>query len=211
MVKGHFNSFIEKLATSVDEHLDDAHLFNELKEECMTLLEEFVSTNESGYEMLRMLMHFNVEIRQIVKVISAKMEIEDHHSIYALNFISDILECEIRILRDMLKRIPLDKAPNDFKQDKIYEWTGDHIELVEIVESILLMRNINSGNVTKCEFYAYVGKVLNIDLSNHNKILGDMRSRKDDFSNIDRRIHHLPRMIEALAEKLKLLDRKAYR
>ncbi len=211
MVKGHFNSFIEKLATSVDEHLDDAHLFNELKEECMTLLEEFVSTNESGYEMLRMLMHFNVEIRQIVKVISAKMEIEDHHSIYVLNFISDILECEIRILRDMLKRMPLDKAPNDFKQDKIYEWTGDHIELVEIVESILLMRNINSGNVTKREFYAYVGKVLNIDLSNHNKILGDMRSRKDDFSNIDRRIHHLPRMIEALAEKLKLLDRKAYR
>ncbi len=211
MVKGHFNSFIEKLATSVDEHLDDAHLFNELKEECMTLLEEFVSTNESGYEMLRMLMHFNVEIRQIVKVISAKMEIEDHHSIYALNFISDILECEIRILRDMLKRMPLDKAPNDFKQDKIYEWTGDHIELVEIVESILLMRNINSGNVTKCEFYAYVGKVLNIDLSNHNKILGDIRSRKDDFSNIDRRIHHLPRMIEALAEKLKLLDRKAYK
>lgn len=211
MVKGHFNSFIEKLATSVDEHLDDAQLFNELKEECMLLLEDFVSTNESGYDMLRMLMRFNVEVQQIVKSISIKMEVKDHHSIYALNFISDILECEIRILRDMLKRIPLDKNPNDFKQAKIFEWTGDHIELVEIVESILLMRNINSGNVTKCEFYAYVGKVLNINLSNHNKILGDIRERKDDFSNVDKRIHHLPRMIEALAEKLKLLDRKAYK
>lgn len=104
MVKGHFSSFVAKLSSSVDEHFDDIHLFNELKEECITLLEDFVSTKHSGYDTLRMLKHFNIEVNYIVNQITLRRKIEDHQSLSALIFISKILECEIEILKEMIHK-----------------------------------------------------------------------------------------------------------
>lgn len=104
-----------------------------------------------------------------------------------------------------------DNTLKSLNSEKNFEWTGSRTELVEVVEAILLLKSVNYGNITKREFYAYVGEVLNVDLSNHCKILSDMRNRKDDFSCEDRRIRYLPRMMEALSEKFKFLDNKQNR
>lgn len=214
MRKEQFSSFVSKLAVSMENHLDDVQLFDELKEECILLLEEFRNENYTSYDTLRSLMYFNVEVKQLIDM-KLENEIDGHHSISALKFIAAILDCEITILRDCIECLPKNcnlmesvKLPKNPKSAKLYRWTGDSIEIVEVVEAMLLLGSINNGNVTKREFFAYISDVLNVDLSNHNKILYDLRYRNDDFSVDDNRIRYLHKMIVALSRKLKQLDNK---
>lgn len=159
-------------------------------------------------------MHFNLEVKLIIKQKLLKRAV-DHHSVAALNFIKELIECEIVIIRDTILSLSLSnqcsifpRSDSNTPQQRNYYWTGDDIELVEVVESMLLLGSVNNGNVTKKEFYEYVGKMLNVDLSYHNKILSDIKGRKDDLSKIDRRIRYFPKMLQALADKLQKLDMK---
>ncbi len=214
MKEKHFDFFASKLRVSVAEHLDNVQLFEELQDECRHILKELREESNINRDTLRSLMYFNVEVKQIIKLKLSK-SIDNHHSVTALNFIKDIIECEIEIIKDALthnaikNRCSLSKnSKSDKPESKSYFWTSGDIDLVEVVESMLLLGSINNGNVTKKEFYKYVGKMPNVDLSQHNKTLHDIRYRKDDFSEIDKRVRFIPQMQQALSNKLKYLDGK---
>lgn len=138
-----------------------------------------------------------------------KKKVNNHHSIFVLKFITSIIEVEIDILKEIIQNnSEIAAACKKDKNDKLYKWTGTKREIVELIESVLLLGSINNGNVTKSEFFEFIGKILNVNLSNHNKILDDILTRNDDFEIEDKRIKYLPMMCIALSKKLQQLDRK---
>ncbi len=48
------------------------------------------------------------------------------------------------------------KTPcRQWRNNKVYQWTGDQREIVEV---ILLLGSINNGNATKSEFFKFIVK-----------------------------------------------------
>ncbi len=106
---------------------------------------------------------------------------------------------------DLLRQTELNRADNTISP---YKWTGTKSELVEVIESILLIGSINNGNVAKKDLYEFIGNVFQVDLSNHNNILDHIYNRKDDMTSYDRRLKYLNKLSRVLSQKLQDRDRK---
>lgn len=112
------------------------------------------------------------------------------------------VQCNVSFIEDSNSAIDNNGVESNFK------WTGSKSEIVEVVESILLIGNINNGNVSKKEFYEFIGNLLQVDLSNHNNILDSISRRKDDLSCDDRRIRFLPKLTNVISQRLQERDSK---
>lgn len=106
---------------------------------------------------------------------------------------------------DLLRQTELNRVDNTTSP---YKWTGTKSELVEVIESILLIGSINNGNVAKKDLYEFIGNVFQVDLSNHNNILDHIYNRKDDMTSYDRRLKYLNKLSRVLSQKLQDRDRK---
>lgn len=97
---------------------------------------------------------------------------------------------------------PIPLLQSDFK------WTTHPIHLVEIIESILELKCINNGDVLNDEFYSFVGKVLNVNLSKHSGKLYKIRHRGEDINGSKDRIRFITMMHQALSNRMEVLDNK---
>ncbi len=110
------------------------------------------------------------------------------------------IKCDVRLVSDS----PI----NNSSSLSPFKWTGSKSEIVEVIEAMLLIGSINDGNVTKKEFYEFIGNALQVDLSNHNNILDHIYNRKDDVGAADKRVKYLNKLTNAISRKLQERDSK---
>ncbi len=133
-----------------------------------------------------------------------------------LDFICRLLELEINIIEQKIEKNhshyaaidEVERAGEKYYPPTSFKWTAQPIDLVELVDSIIHLGCINNGNVTRKDFYEFIGSALNVDVKNHRGKLHKISIRSYNPNKSNERIHFLPKLIEALAERLKELDNK---
>lgn len=170
--------------------VDEIHQFSSAK-----------SQFKDAIETLEAAIALNVSESTIYRMINSGI---DNNSKASLGIDNKLLKqrvrCDIRIISDNNEGRAITNSP--------YKWTGSKSEIIEVIEGILLLGSINDGNVVKKEFYDFIGKALHVDLSNHNNILDHIYNRKDDVSDIDRRVHYLYKLINTISRKLQERDQR---
>ena len=89
------------------------------------------------------------------------------------------------------------------KRKGSYKWTGNTIELVELVYGINEMRSINNGEAPINELVAFLGAFFGIDIRDCYSAYTDMKRRKNDS-----RTYFLDKMRERLNKKMDKEDEK---
>lgn len=89
------------------------------------------------------------------------------------------------------------------KRKGSYKWTGNTIELVELVYGINEMRSINNGEAPIHELVAFLGAFFCIDIRDCYSAYSDMKRRKNES-----RTYFLDKMRERLNKKMEREDEK---
>lgn len=180
----------ESLMSKVDEiykHNTDKTLLRDTIE----LLEAAIALNVSESTIYQVLNSETIDKRGEPQSIPLKL---------SESILKRRIRCDVRLIADTKDALMELGTP--------YKWTGSKSEIIEVIEAILLVGSINNGDVAKKDFYEFIGKVLQIDLSNHNNILDHIYKRKDYLSNNDKRIKYLQKLTNAIARKLQERDYK---
>lgn len=214
------DQFVEKLTATIETKISDYKAFIELQCECVHMLEEFSDKWKTDLEGLRCLGYFRLQVKHLLQnYFKTKNPIEFEHQIMgSVEYLIDFLDMELGIL-DTKTKFPAAAIINDIEGNtpsgkKIksdFTWTDNKTDLIEILQSILLLRSINGGKVKKNEFILFMGDVLNVDLRNHTGLFNDILNRYDDPNKSNSRIYYLRQMVEALSMRLKELDEKTAR
>ena len=139
-----------------------------------------------------------------------------HPSLQLLEFICSLIKIEIDIIEQKIRNRAehyaaideVERAGERYYPPTIFKWTAQPIDLVELVDSIIHLGCINNGDVTRKDFYEFIGSALNVDMKNHRGKLNKTSSRSYNPKRPDERIHFLHRLLDAFRERLRELDEK---
>lgn len=102
----------------------------------------------------------------------------------------------------------VERAGEKYYPPTNFKWTAQPIDLVELVDSLICFGCINEGDVIRKDFYEFIGSALDVDVKNHSVKLYKICNRSRNPQKPNDRIHFLPKLIDALAQRLKELDIK---
>lgn len=141
---------------------------------------------------------------------------EHNERVATIRFMIEYLEVEIGIINQKIALNPqlYDKLDNEITATmnscsvSNYKWTANPIYLVEVVESLLQLGCINKGDVVKRDFYEFVGQIFNVNLTRHSAKMNKICNRPDNVDIPYKQIHFLPKMLNALSQRIAELDEK---
>lgn len=184
------------------------------------MLEEFSDKWQTDMDGMRSLGYFRLQVKNLLRNhFKTKDAVEFEHQIMgSMEYLLDFLDMELSILETKTKfpsaasiKTIGEHSPPDKKLKSDFTWTDSKSDLIEILQSILLLRSINRGKVKKNEFIIFMGDALNVNLRNHTGLFNDILNRYDDPNKPHSRIYYLRQMLDALSMRLKELDENTTR
>lgn len=109
------------------------------------------------------------------------------------------------MLKHMQTQVPPLSASNNINQPSIapYRWTGNTVELVELIYGLVEMRSIHNGETPITELASFISLQFGIEIKDCYSAYVDMKRRKNDS-----RTYYLDKMRERLNRRMQLDDER---
>lgn len=156
------------------------------------------------YELLFAMTYTETELQSLCETCRLNPDINresDPCFLYTRKAISFIRH----MLKHMQTQVPLLSASNNINQPSIapYRWTGNTVELVELIYGLVEMRSIHNGETPITELASFISLQFGIEIKDCYSAYVDMKRRKNDS-----RTYYLDKMRERLNRRMQLDDER---